>query len=684
LDTAWYVETEPATSLVPVGTEVIFRLKNSAGAHFAAWQRENGESRPLLGVRVRGGETTTWLPTRPTYPVTLRRTFNRPGHVEVFFQGRPLQGVGPSDRPMAMTITGGEIYVSVELDITGQLTRTDVESETSQATYREDINRLEDPNASEPEIAQAFQRIAVRRGIDIINRNKQEAWDLLQMYTSGESGRSSMQAITDLRRVLSLSNQLERQISRLRSIPREGLTIARREGVELHNSDDYREYVMRKIRDINLVRASLIDAFPAMALSMGGGPLATMVRSGEITRAQRALQTLLLRVLRDCDNTRNALSTEDLHIFDVPRVITEVRQTLGINSDPRKRRAIDEAARRHQRSSLAQSLGLAGAAIVLLFIPGLGPYLAAAAGLLAAGISWERAGDLLSAAGSGVREGIVSGTEAGTAVFWATLETLLAGLDVATAVRPLVRITPHVASATDRLVPVARGTGARLAPRAATSIPEASAAGGEAAGPLMMTAEEMSQFCASLFRRPVSPMQGFVHFYNNMDDFLDAVQAAYRSARQPITREAARLRAGIHVGGHIHISPRAGILTAIHEAIHRVAHETFPMGSQLLGRYLNEGITEHITRVLLGPRASRHAYDQNVVFVTLLERRVGQTTVRNALLHGRYINLRNAVKHALGGSEARTHEFFTLLRRGDAESIRRASQILAGMPRRSR
>lgn len=666
LDTTWFIEMDPASSLIPVGTTVTFRLKNVDDAPWAAWQRMQGETeaRPVFGVRAGPSSGRSWYAS-PNYPVTARRRFDRPGHVEVYFQGRPGRPAGPG-----LVQPGGPLFLSVELDVVEDLTRATVESQARRRTYREDVTRLEDPAASGPEVAQAFQRVAVRRGIDIVNRNKQEAWDLLQMYTRGGRGRTGPQAVQELQAVLSLDSQLASQAQRLRS----GAGI-RAAGIRS------RADLERRLADITLVRASLVDAFPAMGVARGGGPLSTQVRRGESQAAQHALRTLLQRVLRDCDTTRGALSTGDLHIFDVRRVVDEVRQSAGINADPRRRRAVDAAIQAHSRSRLATSLGLAGASLLLLFVPGLGPYMAAAAGLAAAGISWESALDLTAAAGAGVREGIVGRGEAAAAVFWASVETLLAGLDVATAVRPLARIAPHVPAAANRLVPRTARSVSQLAPRAATAPLDVT-------HPLSMTAEELAEFCGRLFRRPIRPMTGRAHFYGSWADYA----AEFRRAYPP----PARIPGGGYLNpttGHLHVSPRGNLLTAIHEAIHQVANDTFPMGRQLLGDFLDEGITEAITRARLGPMGGRHGYDAHVTFVRLLEARVGRSTVENAVLHGAYRQLRDAVRRALGGSEVSTHEFFTALRQigsdagggvADPQALSRAIDILGGMPGRPR
>ncbi len=73
------------------------------------------------------------------------------------------------------------------------------------------------------------------------------------------------------------------------------------------------------------------------------------------------------------------------------------------------------------------------------------------------------------------------------------------------------------------------------------------------------------------------------------------------------SRAGVRRPAGLDPNvGDLHVSPHGNLLTVLHEAIHKVAGETSPLAKELIGQYLNEGITEEITRSRLGPSGREH------------------------------------------------------------------------------
>ncbi len=198
----------------------------------------------------------------------------------------------------------------------------------------------------------------------------------------------------------------------------------------------------------------------------------------------------------------------------------------------------------------------------------------------------------------------------------------------------------------------------------------------------VVTAGDVTRLARDLLKRPIRPMTGEIHFFENWLDYLRAFRRINPEGEPPLAfHELAT--------GHVYLSPRRDLLTILHESIHKVAVETFPWGHELLGKFLTEGITESIVRRVLPSPASPQTYDLNVRFVHMLQRRVGQATVENAVLHGAYRSLRDAVRRALGGSEADTLEFFTLLRSlenrfggvNDPAALRRVSEFLARMRR---
>jgi polyhydroxyalkanoate synthesis regulator phasin len=196
-------------------------------------------------------------------------------------------------------------------------------------------------------------------------------------------------------------------------------------------------------------------------------------------------------------------------------------------------------------------------------------------------------------------------------------------------------------------------------------------------GPLQMSGAELTEFAAEVLRRPVKAMEGKAFFYDDVASYEAEFQRRFPGRRPP---------GGGYFDpnvGDLHVSPRSNLLTVLHEAIHKVAGETSPLAKQLLGQYLNEGITEEITRSRLGERAGKHAYDRNVAIVEVLQDRLGVSVVENAILHGDYRSFREAVRARLGGSEAETLEFMRLLQSvgptsHDSPALKTALDMLDG------
>jgi hypothetical protein len=114
-------------------------------------------------------------------------------------------------------------------------------------------------------------------------------------------------------------------------------------------------------------------------------------------------------------------------------------------------------------------------------------------------------------------------------------------------------------------------------------------------------------------------------------------------------------------------------LTAFHEAIHQMA---FANGDRAgfvhtFGTYLEEAITEHITRETLGPHAARAAYDQNVRMVMLMENymNIPVETLRAAYLDGRVTELVSAIEGSLGGDARLSDRLIDDLRRAATDPI---------------
>jgi hypothetical protein len=673
----WHIVVDPPSSVVPVRSEVTFTLGPQGGPDAVRWRPLPGstEHRPLFTLTLPSGEERSWHPRLPVDKVTVPLTFDEPGHYRARFRAHPVTGAGPPDAPFALSYDG-EISVSVDFDVVGDLSAATLETEEVKRTARRDLDHLEDPDASALEISEAFKRIVVRRAIEVVNANHKEAEGLVELYTKGSATETPGELAGEIAKILVLDAKLA-AARPLNGGQIEQAIVAGKVRGRVH------EYIADHEARIDSARAALFDAFPAATLARGEFRQ-PFIEDPSVRTA--VLAVTLRNVIADCDATRTAIATGDLDVWDAEIIVAETRKALGIADGDRQAIAIDDAIARHQHAKRVETLGLAGVTLLLLLVPGIGPFLAAVAGLTGAAIAWERASDLITASHAGVSGGIVSQKEAATAAFWAALDTVLAVIDLSAAIKPLTKIAPHVPEAAERVLPRAAQASANVAGQTA---PFAASAGRGAAGTFAMTADELAELATRLFRRPVRPMTGQVHFYATWEEYVAAFRKDFPLKEFPDLKPP---NGGYFesAGGNLRIAPGQGVMTAVHEAVHKIAEETFPYGRALLGDFFNEGLTEAITRARLGPEVGR-VYEANVRFVAELQQRLGRDVVENAVLHGNYRQLRDAVKRALGGSEAATFEFFGRLRGvpvdPGAEGTKTLEELLAmlegGKPRGS-
>jgi hypothetical protein len=441
LGTDWFIESEPATSVVYIGTSghrinepertVRFSLRNTHDWR-VSWRGSEAQQQaltqgrivlsdigPVFGTRVQGRQDMTY-PLVNSYPFPSQRVFNHPGHVEVFYTGRPIH-------PTFSTL-GDPLFVSVELDIVEDLLQSTMSSETLQATYQQDVRRFRDPQASEPEIAQAFLRIAVKHGIDIVNYNKREAYNLRTLYTSGSDDINARTAVSEVQQIHQFDSELAQEIADLHHFQESVRAAGGRRAAD------------ERIQRLNLVRAALLDAFPIIGHLPGGQP------TGD------TLQRTIRRIEQACADSRLSLANGDIHVFQLPTLEAQTRSLFGVRNGSREDRAINSAKRAMELQQLRPPL----AALALLFIPGLGPYLATIGGFVLAGFSWEQTFDVQTAARAGVRMGLETDREANRRTFWTTVETLLAtisvGIEAYRGLQAIRQIAPHAQGAILRLL----------------------------------------------------------------------------------------------------------------------------------------------------------------------------------------------------------------------------------------
>ncbi len=132
--------------------------------------------------------------------------------------------------------------------------------------------------------------------------------------------------------------------------------------------------------------------------------------------------------------------------------------------------------------------------------------------------------------------------------------------------------------------------------------------------------------------------------------------------------------------GTLHLPPTATTLTVMHESLHMMGRQSGTVA--IVGRYVEEGLTEWIARGAFGPEATRLVYESNVAFVRRLTSVPGVTpeVLRNAYLHRIWAPFRAALRDQLGG-DAAVNQFLNLLKKvgangEDPAALRRATDML--------
>jgi hypothetical protein len=107
-------------------------------------------------------------------------------------------------------------------------------------------------------------------------------------------------------------------------------------------------------------------------------------------------------------------------------------------------------------------------------------------------------------------------------------------------------------------------------------------------------------------------------------------------------------------------------LLVFHEAVHQysIANQARELFVNEYGAFLEEGVTESVTRQTLGPRWSSHAYDPAVSMIDQMQSHLGvpQSAVVSAYLDGNRDVLRAAIQTGFGGDGALTGTFLSALR----------------------
>ncbi|HEX8067503.1 MAG TPA: hypothetical protein VF520_13375 [Thermoleophilaceae bacterium] len=419
----WFVETVPASPIVPAGTEVTFRLRNS-GDRRLGWQAgpSDAPARPVFSLREEDGLTVrSSYPMAPDDPAEVALELDRPGRHRATFGGRPV------DAAAAGAGVGEPILVGTEIDVVLETDDEALAAADLSATAAEDLARAKDPATPDGELVQAFRRLAVRRAIELVGANRREAEALLALHVGAPPDEPAGQAADDVARALGLDAELAQAASRAAS------------------SGD-----AETIERVGAVRRTLVEAFPAVALLPVD--LRGLFRDQAELR-EPLLRSLFERVLRDCDAAREAVATGVVDVLELEHVVRDTRAALEADGD--ERCAALDAALEARAGSPELAATAPPSPWHLLFAPGLLPYLAATgAGEDLAALGPPGAAD--DGPGTGASSELRSRSSVGAAMLWAGVDVLLAGLDVA--VDPELRAAPEAVTAAWRLGQRAAGT----------------------------------------------------------------------------------------------------------------------------------------------------------------------------------------------------------------------------------
>jgi hypothetical protein len=176
-----------------------------------------------------------------------------------------------------------------------------------------------------------------------------------------------------------------------------------------------------------------------------------------------------------------------------------------------------------------------------------------------------------------------------------------------------------------------------------------------------MTIPELREFMVRSLKRAVTIHESNVWMDVEPADFEREWVAAGGTGNAP---------AAFAWGGEIWIRRGANeTLIIFHEAVHQLADTNGDPGlfRQKFGTFIEEGITERITRTNLGPQSSRHSYDRHVLFQERMLEKLGVTEdqITRAYLDGEIAELEAAIKRGFNGDAALTDWFIDALSKVD-------------------
>ncbi|MEM9446703.1 MAG: DUF4157 domain-containing protein [Verrucomicrobiota bacterium] len=450
----WYIEVDHPSPIILKGSIVTFRLRNETDRTDSEKQRMSKEAHkgtirpgvypdeltiydyenPEFGV-IDGYGGQHSFPEKPgllghSYPLEMRYQFTQSGHRTIFFRGKPLGFAGHGGT--------NHIFVTHEVQIIDPSELGDL-SKTQKISKR-DEDLLRNSEARYGELSQAFKRLAIRKAFELLAENRQEALEMVDQYplpslnTETPRIRAARELFPIYQDLLSRRSGLKSYAPPKRLGGSPGETRMRDPAAD-RLSDRVRSAEIAKInrrlkeveKTIRLIKAT----YPEVAA-------AHRYQSSYPTMGQHFTQLTALalrQVVRDIDDTRKRLVTGDIPVLSVQSIVNPLLQDLTM-SNPDVLTSIKLLQQRESSYNLWTQLGLTGASLALLFVPGIGPFLSAGLGLASGAVqsikSWEEADDYATAANAGVGSGLFSSDEAEakrSQAIWDSLFTLIDMID---------------------------------------------------------------------------------------------------------------------------------------------------------------------------------------------------------------------------------------------------------------
>ena len=209
--------------------------------------------------------------------------------------------------------------------------------------------------------------------------------------------------------------------------------------------------------------------------------------------------------------------------------------------------------------------------------------------------------------------------------------------------------------------PPGRRGGGTQAPPGPTAPDPATPAAPPQAAPAPMSLPQLRAFMERVLERPVELAPEKVWLNVDPADFAREWYAT--GGRPPVP-------AGFTHKGQIWIQ-RGWDMTRVlfHEAVHQLARTHGAGGPfrERFGTFMEEGITDRLTRTHLGEWGGRHPYDEHVAFQKAMETTLGVTEdqIAAAYLDGDLDDLAAAIKRGFNGDETLTAWFIDALSKVD-------------------